>query len=75
MLSSVAIQQSPCALLGSQLRGSRCGLRAVALAAPRRVAFRQASFAGPKGTKVKKDSTVASAPDAGETAVVRRRPG
>lgn len=54
--------------VGAQLRGSRCGLRAVALALPKRPAWSAAAFRQPVDVQSKKDTAVAAGKSTGAIA-------
>lgn len=75
MALRVDCQQAACARaasVGVQLRGSRCGLRSVALACPKRSSASRAAFRCPGGVQSKKDSAVATAKATGEIGLGRR---
>ena len=69
MALRVECQQTACARaagVGAQLRGSRCGLRSVALACPKRLSLSRVAFGCPGGVQNKKDSAVAASKAAGK---------
>lgn len=76
MALCAASQEAPFArVAGVQLRGSRCGLRSVALAAPKRLTFSRVAFGQSGGVQSKKGSATASAKMTGEFGcTLRRRP-